>query len=395
MAPDHPIEDRNAPDPLPLAGERVRFAGALVAMSRRDAVRLVSEAGGEVVSSGATLVVLGDGVAAGEPRSDADAPVSAVVDEVELWARLGAVGHPGNANRLYSPAMLADLVAVPLAAVRRWERRGALLPTKRINRLALYDFGEARLARLLAELLATTGKLDAVDRALDELGRRYPALVRPLAELNLVVGEGGLLVRDGDSLTEPGGQKRLDFDSTDAEELEDSGDGVARGVLPMPIASPPVADEARGMAGELHDRGDVRGAIEAQRLALLGGTVAADDHFTLAEMLYAAGEPGAARERYYAALELDGEYLEARVNLGCVLGELGEPQLAIAAFRGALETHEGYADAHYQLAVALDRTGEPDEGARHWRRFLEVAPDSPWGDEARRRLGLPSDDRGD
>jgi tetratricopeptide (TPR) repeat protein len=295
--------------------------------------------------------------------------------------------------------MLAELVGVPLAAIRRWERRGALRPTKRLNRLALYDFSEARVARLLAELLAATGKLDAVDRAVDQLGRNSPSVPRPLAELSLVVEGGRLLLRDGDALSEPGGQKRLEFDRDPASDTADEGDDALVSVFALHASSDsdevPAIDEARGMAGELRDRGELLGAIEAQRLAMLGGAASAEDHFTLAEMLYEAGDAAASRERYYAALELDGDYLEARVNLGCVLGELGAPLLAIASFRGALETHPGYADAHYQLAVMLDRHGDADEAAVHWRRFLEVAPDNPWADEARRRLGIPTETAAD
>jgi tetratricopeptide (TPR) repeat protein len=351
----------------------------------------VANAGGEAVTEGATLIVRGDGVAT-DCRTAADAPVSAVIDEFELWRRLGVVGRSGESERLYSPAMLADLVGVPLVAVRRWERRGALRPTKRLNRLALYDFSEARVARLLAELLAATGKLDAVDRVVDQLGRRHPGIERPLTELSLVVEGGGLLVRDGASLSEPGGQKRLEFDRAPAGECADSDGDSGAAVLTLRVPAddeePPAVDAARGVAGELRDRGELLAAIEAQRLAMLEHGASAEDHFALAEMLYEAGDAAASRERYYTALELDADYLEARVNLGCVLGELGAPLLAIASFRGALETHPDYADAHYQLAVMLDRHGDPDEAAEHWRRFLGVAPDSPWADEARRRLGV-------
>ena len=56
--------------------------------------------------------------------------------------------------------------------------------------------------------------------------------------------------------------------------------------------------------------------------------------FALAELLYRVGDVSAARERYYMALELDEDYVEARANLGCVLAEQGQPDLAVAAFQG-------------------------------------------------------------
>jgi tetratricopeptide (TPR) repeat protein len=86
------------------------------------------------------------------------------------------------------------------------------------------------------------------------------------------------------------------------------------------------------------------------------------------------------------ALELDENYIEARANLGCILAEMGEPQLAAAAFQGTLEAHDDYADVHYHLARTLDDLGCPDDALQHWQRYLELAPDSPWADEARDRL---------
>ena len=106
----------------------------------------------------------------------------------------------------------------------------------------------------------------------------------------------------------------------------------------------------------------------------------------LAETLYRLGELPAARERYYMAIELDEDYVEARLNLGCVLAELGELELAVSAFEGALTFHDDYEDAHYHLARTLDFLGRTEQAARHWERFLELAPASPWADEARERL---------
>jgi len=98
------------------------------------------------------------------------------------------------------------------------------------------------------------------------------------------------------------------------------------------------------------------------------------------------GDLPGARERYYTALELDENYVEARANLGCVLAELGQLELAAAAFEGTLRCLETYADVHYHLARTLDELARPGDALMHWRRYLELAPDSPWAEEARDRL---------
>ena len=112
----------------------------------------------------------------------------------------------------------------------------------------------------------------------------------------------------------------------------------------------------------------------------------------LAELLYRAGDLTAARERYYAAIELDADHLEARANLGCVLAELGEHELALAALDGVLRQEPDYADAHWHVAGILRDMGRQRESARHLRTFLRLAPESPWAESARERLaaGDPS-----
>lgn len=87
------------------------------------------------------------------------------------------------------------------------------------------------------------------------------------------------------------------------------------------------------------------------------------------------------------AIELDENFVEARANLGCVLAETGEHELAVAAFEGALRYHGDYPDVHYHLARTLDELMRSDEALQHWAAFVELAPDSPWADEARERLG--------
>ncbi|MCA9165314.1 MAG: tetratricopeptide repeat protein, partial [Planctomycetales bacterium] len=47
-----------------------------------------------------------------------------------------------------------------------------------------------------------------------------------------------------------------------------------------------------------------------------------------------------------------------------------------------------YPDVHYHMARALDDLERLEEAERHWREFLELAPESPWADEARDRLGI-------
>jgi tetratricopeptide (TPR) repeat protein len=401
-----------------LDGRRVALAGALASMSRRDADKLIRAHGGvpvATIDAETDLVVVSDesadldALAAGAESLDEVARSAwrqgtlEVVRESAFWARLGLVDAGEGVARLYTPAMLAELLHVPIAAVRRWHRKGHLRATRMVQRLPYFDFEEVRVARKLSGLWTAGCSLSLIDRKLDELARLYPQASRPLAEVTLVVEGRALYVRRGESLSEPSGQLLIDF-----ETVTESDDGEGRAVpVAVSMASAGItaegparipaeatgrsADDLRSLASDLEECGQRQEAIEIYRTILISGEFTAEDHFFLAELLYRAGDLAAARERYYVAIELDEDYVEARANLGCMLAELGDLPLAEAALRGALAHHPDYADAHFHLARLLDRMQQRQEAAKHWRRFLDLAPASPWAVEARDRIvGHPS-----
>jgi tetratricopeptide (TPR) repeat protein len=287
--------------------------------------------------------------------------------------------------------MLAQLAGVDAARIRRWQRRGWLVPTEQKHRLSLFDFQEMTVARKLAELHKAGIKPATIVRKLAEIERRYPHIQRPLLELAIVVDGRQLLVREGADLVEPGGQLRIDFAALDDQAAEDPPPAtiVSPAVFLARGGATPAASSAQLVewATQLDEAGDLVGAGEMYRAALAAGGPDPELNFQLADCLYRLGELPAARERFYVALELDEDYLEARANLGCVLAELGQHELAVAAFEGTLAAHESYADVHYQLARTLDDMARGEEAALHWRRYLELAPDSPWAQEAHDRLG--------
>ena len=293
--------------------------------------------------------------------------------------------------------MLAELVGVPVAVVRRWHRRGLIKPVHEIRRLPYFDFQEVSTARRLAELLATGISPAAIERKLAELARYVPSARRPLAQLSIIVQGSRLLLRQGDGLVGPGGQLFFTFDSPDREtstELQTTSSNAGSSPPTISLAealrsnaAPPMApDELLSLAADLEDEGNLPAAIDAYRAHSSAAGPTAGVCFAVAELLYRMGDTAAARERYYMAIELDENYLEARANLGCVLAEQGDRELAVAAFEGALSLHPDYTDVHLHLARTLDDLGRADEASGHWREFLRLAPESPWAATARERL---------
>lgn len=390
-----------------LAGQRVALAGKFAGMSKRDVQQLVRGQGGAVVEradASATLLVVGenelpfweglaDDVADAAVREAVDRGTLEIIGETQLWQRLGLVEHEQHLHRLYTPAMLAQLLKVPVSVIRRWQRRGWIVPVREVRRLAYFDFQEVATARRLNELLAAGMSPGEIERKLAALARYLPGVERPLAQLSIIVQGKQLLVRQGDELLEAGGQLHFDFapasDSENpsvpasvafASDVLAFADSTGRGLPTTPA-------EIVQLAGQLEDEGHVEAAGEMYRAAMAAGGSSAELCFLLAELLYQMQDLTAARERYYMAIELDEDYVEARANLGCVLAELGEQDLAIAAFQGALLYHDDYPDVHYHLGRILDEADRSEESESHWKAFLRLAPTSPWADEARDRLG--------
>ncbi|WP_252853834.1 tetratricopeptide repeat protein [Aeoliella straminimaris] len=375
-----------------LAGERIALAGRLASMSRTEAVKVVAAHGGvlqQKADESTTLVVKGDEVPMAGVTADLPAVVQqalasglvTLVDETQLWRRVGLVDEEVGVSRLYTPALLGEMVKVDSRTIHRWHRRGYLQPACEVRKLPYFDFAEVRVARRLAELVHAGVSLVSIDRQMAQLTRLAPDVERPLADLSIVVEGGKIFLRRGAELTEPSGQLLIDFDAP-AEVVP-----VPEVANPGMADAPPTADELRDAAMELADSGEPADALEVYRGVLLSGEADAEDQFLVADLLYQLGDLAAARERYFMAIELDDEYDEARVNLGCVLLELGEVKNATAAFRGALAANPQLADAHYHLATTLERLGHTDDAREHWQLFLHLAPESPWAEEAHERLG--------
>jgi tetratricopeptide (TPR) repeat protein len=396
----------SAPSSGSLNGTRVAFVGKLAGMSKREAHQLVRRHGGiplDRTEAGADLIVVGEAefpladlteLLGEEARDAAEHGELEVLTETQLWQRLGFVEGERNIHQLYTPAMLADLAGVSLAVVRRWHRRGLIVPAREVRRLAYFDFQEVATARRLAELLAAGMSPKTIEKKLAAVKELLPGITRPLAQLSVIVEGKELLLRQGNGLIEPGGQYRFDFEAAAGDDGQTADASLAMRP-PAPFVDTPAAtsrpagpDELLVMAARLEDEEDLEGAAETYRAALAAGGPNAATCFLLAELLYRLGDVTAARERYYMALELDEDYVEARANLGCVLAELGQHDLAVAAFEGALAFHSDYPDAHYHLARTLDEIGRRDDAEPHWRAFIELAGDSPWSHAAAERLGI-------
>jgi hypothetical protein len=119
----------------PIAGRRVAFVGKLGSMNRREARDLVRRHGAtmvEQVDETIDLIVIGADVLPLSEQTEllddwviqasADGRID-VINETQLWQDLGAVDPEVEIENLYTPAMLAGLLELPISTIRRWHRR--------------------------------------------------------------------------------------------------------------------------------------------------------------------------------------------------------------------------------------------------------------------------------
>ncbi|MEL6106565.1 MAG: tetratricopeptide repeat protein [Planctomycetota bacterium] len=398
-----------------IAGKRIALVGRFGSMNHREATNVLQSYHAQVIEFTKRSAGRGDGgpdwvvIGAEEPplsqsellgsttiHAAAQGEVE-ILHESELWHRIGLVDLESSVRRYHTPAMLADLLGVSVRVIRRWHRRGLITPVATVHKLPYFDYAEVATAKRLATWIAAGASATAIERRLVDLVEVLPNIRRPLDQLSILVEGKQVLLRQGDGLIEPGGQMRFDFDSLPQSTTEPLSESQPDEIIafrhpdepPMLRAiSQTDSDELLLDAYEAEDRDDLETAIAIYHTVLARDGMRADICFQIGELLYRMNFLVAARERYYATIEVDPEFVEARASLGGVLAELGQNELAIAAFRGALKMHHDYADVHYSLAKTLDRVGKQEEAADHWQTCLTLAPDAAWGDEARERLGL-------
>ena len=127
----------------PLHGKRICFIGKMGGVSKREAQKIVRDLGGlpiakcdatlDIIVIGADELPLGDdeGLLDDEIRHAAGEGRLEIISESQLWQKLGLVEGEQFVRRLYTPAMLAELLDVSVATIRCWHRRGLIVPARR------------------------------------------------------------------------------------------------------------------------------------------------------------------------------------------------------------------------------------------------------------------------
>ena len=420
------------------------FTGTLASMTHRAAGELTEQFGGrftQSVSRVVSMLVVGE---EGWPLEDdgrasyklltatqliADGAELRVVSESDWLHLVGLNEQRDEIQRAYTPAMLSRLLTVPVSLIRRWARLGLIRPVRRVCRLPYFDYREVASAQRLTGLLDDGVSPATLESSLTRLSSTLAGTERTLSQLNLLVQDDKVLIRDQHGMVNPRtGQRLLDFEdnidlslsSDESPELSESG----RSEDPEPIATISFSearlrlndremqewttDEWFHEGCRLAEESSFESAINAFRnslsrfgsdwTALQTGSLSepsdtipdpADVHFNLADALYRSGQTVAAIERYHCAIEFAPDFIEAWTQLGCLLAESGQHHTAEEAFLTAIAIHAANPDALLHYAQLLDTMGRTEEANEYWREYLRHDSRGPWADHARQRLSEP------
>lgn len=289
---------------------------------------------------------------------------------------------------LYSLDEASRLFDISASRLRYWDRSGFIRRSRRVGGRRYYTFQDLIGLRAAKGLLDRGVPVRSVRRSLESLRRTLPRVARPLSALRVVAEGHRLVVRDHDTAFEPQtGQLVLDF------EVQSLRDDVVR-VL---HAQPRSAEQRRAayehyLEGCQLDEDDItldRAERAYQRALQLDPTLA-NAHTNLGNLFYRRGQVEEAKREYGEALRIDPGQPEAFYNLGFLLYDQGDSEGAVESFRQALAHDPAFADAHFNLAMALEEQGCIQDARTHWQAYVELDPDSPWAEIARRHLGRRS-----
>ncbi len=98
------------------------------------------------------------------------------------------------------------------------------------------------------------------------------------------------------------------------------------------------------------------------------------------------GDSMKAIDAFIKAIEINANYPQAYVRRGEVLHALGQPAKAVTDYRKALSLYPDYLLAHYNLAVSSMDMKQRDTAVKHFRRVIELAPESDFARQSRAYL---------
>jgi len=274
---------------------------------------------------------------------------------------------------------VSRIVGVDAARLRYWNRLRLVVPSARWGE-RFYNFGD--LVALRSVKAITDSHIPA-----RKLCRAIAALSHGNQKKNAGLGEIQFFAsRREVAAIAPGCMEAIE-PLTGQFVLPFHFSGTARGTEKIRQMRSAAADEIFEQA--VHCEAQPGRAEEAMRLyrrVIEMQPQWSEPHINLGCIFYKAGELEKAREEFYAALRAEPDCVVGHFNLGCVLDEMGESQKAIEHLQRSIELDPSHADAHFNLASTYEKLGQKQLALQHWLSYVQLQSRGPWADFARTQI---------
>ena len=250
----------------------------------------------------------------------------------------------------FSVRQVSDMLDLSPRQIRALVADGALTPTIGARGKFLFSFQDLVVLRSVAELIRSGVALHKVRAAVTSLLDQLPDSASLTAAT--LDASGTSVVVSVDTTTWDPVTRQLVLD-LDVEATTTHITSVAD--MPPPAASERTATEWYVYADEI-ESSDPRAAEEAYRRAIeIDGTFA-EAHLNMGRLLHAAGAVREALDEYRAAGMIDGEDAVTHYNIGVASQDLGNLDDAVAAYERAIELAARFADARYNLSTLYEES---------------------------------------
>jgi tetratricopeptide (TPR) repeat protein len=259
----------------------------------------------------------------------------------------------------YSLADLKRLFGLPPALIRKLSQAGFIAPSS--NKASKYTFQDLLVLRVAGALKAAKISTPKIVEALEQIRSALPS--GRLPAIALAASGKDLAVREGSREWEASGQYALPL-VTNA------------GAPPVAELRRPPQVPAAALAHDHFQRGHMLedSDVDAARAAYLAALSVQEDHvearINLGRLLHLGGQLKEA-ERLYRAAKTTSALLS--FNLAILLEDLEREEEAAAAYRDALAQDPLLHDAHFNLSRLHEKADRPREALRHllaYRRHI-------------------------
>jgi tetratricopeptide (TPR) repeat protein len=260
----------------------------------------------------------------------------------------------------YSLADLKRLFGLPPALVRKLSEAGFIArPASRGK--SRYSFQDLLVLRVAGALKAAKLSTPRIAAALEQIRAALPS--DRLPAIALAASGKDLAVREGAREWEASGQYALPL-------VAKSASGPVAELRPVPAVSAAALAHEHFQRGHLLEDSDVAAA----RAAYLAALSVQEDHLeariNLGRLLHLDGQLKEA-ERLYRQAKTSSALLS--FNLAILLEDLEREEEAVAAYREALAQDPLLHDAHFNLSRLHEKANRPREALRHllaYRRHI-------------------------